>query len=638
MHSNPSGISRATRRSLWISLPKLVAGFPNWLILIAAATGLLLPALPDFAAQESRAWRRSSEFEETAFTTTLDDGIRINVNAPLDKSRQPARATRLVIYALPNGNTLEQTLGCALKPGLDWHYDIQHVAAQIRMLRKLMPDERIVLVCAEAPGLSWPSYRAKHHDAGTRIAHLVDDWRTEFGDEKTKVFLTGHSGGGGFIFSVIEGNEQIPAYIDRIAYLDSNYNFDAKTHAAKLEQWLKGDPQRRLVVIAYDDREITLNGKKVVGPTGGTFRATQRMRDAFGPTFPLKNFDVPPFRETTGLDDRIHFYVHSNPENKILHTVLVGEMNGLLQAATLGTPVEKSWGTFGGPRAYTKYIQSTVTVPSTKTILPAVGEPPKTAARKLPTQTQLQLPKRPQNAIGGHDFIKSLTGRSLDERETAIFHEITTGNFPNFLRQFKLVPLTGTLSKSGKEVSTTIAVMPDYMSIGNDQDFVRIPMTPQTAQQIADRFGCTMPTRKLVDTIDRAAELHVAPYPMTEAREAPATFLEHNDLVAQQCQGSPLGMLLIGTEKDIVLSPRIFEKPQRLAIYGWRQLNGQPIQPLTIVHWNRYVDYSHGVRLIRDEVQIDGKTEKLSEILADPHRCNLVSDEGPMQPPKYPPK
>jgi hypothetical protein len=158
--------------------------------------------------------------------------------------------------------------------------------------------------------------------------------------------------------------------------------------------------------------------------------------------------------------------------------------------------------------------------------------------------------------------------------------------------------------------------MPDYIAIGSDSDFVRIPMTPQTAQRIADQFGCTLPTRKMVDAIDRAAEVRVAPHPMTVEREAIGTFVEHNAIIEKQRGDKPLGLLVIGTKKDIVLTPRIFEKPQRLAIYGWRELNGQPIQPLTIVHWNRYVDYSHG----------------------DPDRCGLVSDEGPMNPPRYPPK
>jgi hypothetical protein len=35
-------------------------------------------------------------------------------------------------------------------------------------------------------------------------------------------------------------------------------------------------------VVAYDDREIMLNGRKVVGPTGGTFRRTDEMIARFG--------------------------------------------------------------------------------------------------------------------------------------------------------------------------------------------------------------------------------------------------------------------------------------------------------------------------------------------------------------------
>jgi hypothetical protein len=139
-----------------------------------------------------------------------------------------------------------------------------------------------------------------------------------------------------------------------------------------------------------------------------------------------------------------------------------------------------------------------------------------------------------------------------------------------------------------------------------------------------------------VDAIDAQAAVHLAPHPLSREREAVATFLEHHRIVEQQRAGKPLGLLITGVKKDIVLSPRIFEQPQRLAIYGWRQLNGEPIQPLTIVHWNRYVDYSHGVRLVRDRVQIDGRRQKITALLADPNRCPLVSDEGPMNPPNYP--
>jgi hypothetical protein len=606
----------------------------------------MLGNIPLAAQHEPQNWVRSTEFPESSFTATTNSKIRYHVNAPLDDQGKPARATRLIVYTLPAGNTIEQTLGCRTKPGLDWHYDIQHVAAQTRLLRSLLPNEKIVLVCIEGPGLNWSAFRKSYADADARMAEFLDGLRKQFGRDDTPVMLTGHSNGGSFMFGVVDGTDAIPDCIDRIAFLDANYNFNAKKHAAKLEQWLKGDDRRRLIVIAYDDREIMLNGKKVLGPTGGTFRATGRMYDALGKLFSLTDESNPPFNETTGLDGRIQFYVHPNPENKILHTVLVGEMNGLVHAATLGTDQEEKWGKFGGPRAYTKFVQAEPTPNPAKPATDDAPAPTTPAASDYhpAIMRQSHLPPRHKDAIGGAEFMKQFEGKDLADRkhnylaewEAAVLKEITSGNFPDFLRNFKTVPISGALKQGEREVSATLEVMPDYLAVGTDADFVRVPMTPQTAQQIADLFGCTLPTRKIVDAIDRVAEAKVAPHPMTKDREAIVTFAEHNRIIDSQRADKPLGLLLIGTKKDIVLTPRIFEKPQRLAIYGWRQLNGQPIQPLTIVHWNRYVDYSHGVRLVNDSIELDGKSVKISELLADPDRCGLVSDEGPMNAPRYP--
>lgn len=607
------------------------------------------------AEPANSSWQRSVEFEEASFSAIIDLKVRIHVNAPLDENGRPARATRLIVFALPNGNTLEQTLGCEMKPGLDWHYDIQHVAAQTRLLRSLdpvaaphrdsdaslgetRPRERIVLILAEAPGLSWPSFRKNTPNANARIATLVDDWRRQFGDERTKVTLTGHSGGGSFMSGVIEGNQEIPNYIDRIAFLDANYSFDAALHAQKIANWLKVDSVRRFIIVCYDDREIMLNGKKVVGPDGGTYRATERTRAALGKVFELSESIHEPFHETTGLDGRIRFYSHPNPENKILHTVLVGEINGLVHIAALGTPHEGKWGTFGGPRAYTKFIQREPTPAVAATKSGRVDRPSDKSAEELPTFKMPHLPPTPANAIGGAAFAKQIAPLSLKEREAAILREITSGNFPDFLRTFKRVKIRGRLKVGNNEpeATATIDIMPDYLAVGSDADFVRLPMTPQTAQKIANRFGCTLPTRKLVDAIDAQAELKLLPQPMTEAREAVATFAEHNRIIERQRAGKPLGLLTTGIKKDIVLSPRIFEKPNRLAIYGWRQLDGKPIQPLSIVHWDQYVDYSHGVRLVRDMLDADGGKLRITEWLADPARADFVSDEGPMQPPRYP--
>src|SRR3954465_2065206 len=101
-------------------------------LLVAGLISLALRDSLGFAADQLPDWTRSAQFAETSFTVTLESKIRIHVNAPLDEKVGPARGTRLIVYALPAGNTIEQTLGCRMKPDLDWHYDIQHVAAQVR--------------------------------------------------------------------------------------------------------------------------------------------------------------------------------------------------------------------------------------------------------------------------------------------------------------------------------------------------------------------------------------------------------------------------------------------------------------------------------------------------------------------------
>jgi hypothetical protein len=547
---------------------------------------------------------------ETTRAEAFAPAGRIVVNSP---DAQGALATRLMIYALPNGNTIEQTLGCRMREGLDWHYDIQHVAAQVRLLRTLAPQERLVLVCAEAEGLSWPAWRGKHADANARIARLVADWRTRFGDAG-QVTLTGHSGGGSFAFGLIEAVDDIPDYIDRIALLDSNYAFDGAKHADKLVRWLRSGPSRQLVVLAYDDREITFEGKKVVGPDGGTYRATGRMVEALGRELPFDTLESNPFGKHVARKGRVHFYVHPNPQNKILHTALVGDMNGLVHAQALGTPIEKKWGPFGGPRVYERYIPPE----------------PMTAAAPPAKAHGAAIPPRPNDAPGGRAFMEQL--RSLDrrEREAAIVAEVVRGNIPDFLRKFHAVPV------AAGDLRGVIEAAPDCLAVGDDDDFVRVPMTPQSAQQIADAFGCTLPTRKLVDAIDAAAEVRLAPQPLTEDRESIAAFLLSNEKIETERGGRPLGALTCGAKKDVVLSKLIHERPDRVAIYGWRQVDGKPIQPLTTVHVNWYVDYSHGVRLVRDAMTVDGEPARVTELLVDPQRCALVSDEGPVDPPRYP--
>lgn len=553
------------------------------------------PGLPGF--------RPGAWFDEQVREEWVAEGVRVVALAP--GTFDPKRPTHLVIFATPNGNSIEQTLGCAPAAGLDWHFDIQHIAAQIRRLRAGAAHENVVVACVEADGLSWPAWKRKYADGPARVRKVVDLVRGWVPGESVRLSLAGHSGGGSFLFGFLDGADEIPSSVERLVFLDANYSYsDTDRHGDKLLAWLRGARARRLVVIAYDDRNITLNGKPVVGPDGGTFRATERMHKRLAKDVAFAEVTAGDITTRTALDGQLALIVHSNPKTRILHTALVGEMNGLLRGLTdLGA--EPAWGAFGDPRAYTKWVQ------------PAPGIPP-----------------RPGDALGGRAFFKTLDALTPAAREDAIAKELLRGNVPEFLRAFQKVTLKAK-DAAGKEHAVTFEVMPDYLAVGSDADFVRVPVTPQTAARVADAFGCALPTRKVVDAVYHAATVKLEPKPMTDAREAAATFLRHNALIEEQRAGQKLGELVAGIKKDVVVTNRLAEKPNRVAIYGWHKPDGAPIQPLTIVHGDRYVDYSHGARLMRRTVTVDGKPWDVRPLLYSADLHPLLSDEGRLLRPTY---
>ncbi|WP_157368589.1 hypothetical protein [Zavarzinella formosa] len=562
---------------------------------LSDSAGLRAETLPGF--------RGSPWFEEQVREEWPADGIRVLANA--DGGVDPKKKTRLVIFATPNGNSIEQTLGCAKAEGADFRFDIQHVAAQVRKLREITPGENIVLAVTEAEVLSWPAWKRTRKDAPATIRKLVDTIRDWVPGKDVRVSLACHSGGGSFLFGYFDGGESIPDYVDRIVFLDANYSYsDADKHGDKLLGWLRGDQTRRLAVVAYDDRKIMLNGKPIIGPDGGTFRATDRMVARFSKDVKMTETTVGDFTNRTGIDGQITFNVHANPKNQILHTALVGEMNGLLHGLTI--PNDKAeWGTLGGPRAYAKLVQ------------PAPG-----------------IPTRPKDAVGGAEFFRSLEKLKPAERETAILREVSRGNIPDFLRGFRKVTIKSK-DQSGREHTAVIEVMPDYLAVGSDEDFVRVPMTPMTAARIADAFGCSLPTRKIVDELWKASSVKLEPKPLTKDRGLSSTFLEHHQLIEKQREGNKLGEIVAGTKKDVVITNRLGEKANRVAIYGWHKTDGSPIQPLTIVHVNWYVDYSHGVRLVKRAVTVDGKPRDIRPALYSADLWPLLSDEGPITHPAY---
>lgn len=231
--------------------------------------------------------------------------------------------------------------------------------------------------------------------------------------------------------------------------------------------------------------------------------------------------------------------------------------------------------------------------------------------------------------MSGSQFSRLIWDLDKDAREARILDELRKGNIPNYLRNMQPVWLTAT-SPSGEELTAKIWVMPDYLSIGSDQDFLRVPINPLTAQVIADQFALTLPTPKIVDAIYAQSKLKLYPITMRPGKSMTSTsyLSQHNGKIERQRSGRPNNVIIAGHKKDIVLSNELINRPSRVAIYGWHRGLGNPIQPLSLVHDNRYADYSHGARLISKVIIVNGKTMTIDEVARNPELAPLLSNEG----------
>lgn len=173
-------------------------------------------------------------------------------------------------------------------------------------------------------------------------------------------------------------------------------------------------------------------------------------------------------------------------------------------------------------------------------------------------------------------------------------------------------------SISGKRIRAHYFVSPDYFSVGNNDNWARVPITPMAAQKIADTLHCFLPTSKMVDDIYANAAVKPEPLPMYALRDSTPTMWQHHLMIEGQRQGRK--GLIAGIKKDVVISGKISRdsRPNRVAIYGWHKPDGQPVQPFYTGHVNWYVDYSHGIRLVHETIYVQGKPMHYTEVLQHP--------------------
>jgi hypothetical protein len=318
------------------------ARYPTDVVSLPVAEKIDLPWPEKFSA--------SPHFGEWSREIKLPDDVRIVIDAPAKESFLPDKPVLLVFFALPNGNTIEQTIGKKLQPGDDRRFDIQHIGAQTRWLRNVIANRTVVVAYLEAATKSWPAWRKTHNDR--RIAEILDAVRGIFSSNKMEVVLASHSGGGSLVLGYLNAVKQIPGDVKRIAFLDSDYAYDTRLHAEKIRSWLATPVEHYLCVLAYQDYLALLNGKTFVSENGGTWGRSHAMLGDLGAQFSFTSRTTNGLKNSSALNGRIQFLLKENPEKRILHTVQV-ERNGFIQSLLSGTPDEGKGYEYLGERAYT---------------------------------------------------------------------------------------------------------------------------------------------------------------------------------------------------------------------------------------------------------------------------------------------
>lgn len=289
---------------------------------------------------------------DSIYSFTLGTDVTVTIDAPALKKN---KKVILILYALPNGNTTAETMGKKMKPGDDWHFDIQHIRAQTEFIRRKLNNTNVVMAYLENWYKSWPTWKTKHPDYIRLTQHIVDTLYKIIPLKEKIIYLNSHSGGGRFILSYLDGVKHIPAYIKRISFLDSDYGYDS-SYLPKLKQWLRDGKHNYLTVFAYNDSVALYHGKPFVSARGGTWYRSHLMLNQLATWFDFHNTEDDSLIIFKSKDERIQFFFKTNPSRVIYHTEQVGR-NGFIHSVLAGTKFDSRGYRYFGKRAYTDLIE-----------------------------------------------------------------------------------------------------------------------------------------------------------------------------------------------------------------------------------------------------------------------------------------
>jgi hypothetical protein len=261
---------------------------------------------------------------------------------------------------------------------------------------------------------------------------------------------------------------------------------------------------------------------------------------------------------------------------------------------------------------------------------------PKTATTEIsPLESTIRERATP---VTGSQFVAAYADKGFSAWERAAVELAKSGG----LVDWPLVPVTVV---DGPHILVYF-VASDVLSVGTPEDFVRLPLTPRVAQEIANLKGMLLPTPLMDYQIWRASSVKLERLPMVPNKYADLRqYADHSRRIDAQINRR--SGLVSGHKKDIVVSSLL--RPGKVIIHGWYKPgpdvfddrspwttpDRQPQQVHSDAHGADYVDYSHGVRLVAPIVTIDGVNHNLENVLRDSRLAPLLSHEGAIKTVRY---
>ena len=243
------------------------------------------------------------------------------------------------------------------------------------------------------------------------------------------------------------------------------------------------------------------------------------------------------------------------------------------------------------------------------------------------------FPPKVGSEIGGTDILSRLKKLPESQIEREIEDYIQKGHVPNFLREFVAVETNCDAEKIKFWVSS------DYLSLGTDADFFRIKIGARRAQSLADEMGYVLPTAAMVQLIHLQAKANSTAIAGKGMRNSPTVcngdvgmqtlecleYYEKNVLLPKM-KNIHVGALVSGFKKDIVVPSRT-RPAERVSIFGFSTTSSDfPIQDGFGPHPQWYSDYSHGVRLVDPNIEVNGQRMTMERAMADGRAHCLFSN------------